>query len=615
MKKYLALLLCLMMTFSLFSCENIYEKLLPPLATSEPTVSNVTTPEGTTPAVTTPEITTPETDQTTPPAQETTTPEPEQTTSAPQELTPPQLEGYIPPEEPVLQTNVFESYEEILDVYRLAVERFDLIHASFLTIAHELGFANVAQVEWFYAILTSCYLYYPDGDKEVNKSTIDKLIYFTYETSDLNEDGIEELILMTLPQDILAVFSMVEGEPILLGNYTPRSVCKIDTCGRLHVTEKGVDDSFSYSVYWVSYGSGGGLQKLVEYGIDDLWFPSTLYYKEVNGKKIGISLEAYNALVAKFEDYESVWFSTPILFSSNKLLRAAYQSAIDSEVPIYLVDTGESIYLKDYTPPQSDIPLSKRGELKCAFGNVDGSDRMLEFVVYYGDFLMLDYDFYTGTIIARSLTDKEKSFIRGGVFYPLAAPWREVPITAIEIRKSVPGYLDWEVYDGFSETIGGFNVVHHILVSEMPDEYGYYLVTWQKEISPLYCNCLDCDFGIPHEVRNHRRMLIHSKTGEIIQITVTPQEARQIAGDFWDTYDGNVGYAAGSTYVDRLVVAGKPERTYGGTYYHVIQKVECYSNEGYQNGAEPYYVYDWLHLYIHTQTGECYIYPDYNDGK
>ena len=68
MKKYLALLLCLMMTFSLFSCENIYEKLLPPLATSEPTVSNVTTPEGTTPAVTTPEITTPETDQTTPTA-------------------------------------------------------------------------------------------------------------------------------------------------------------------------------------------------------------------------------------------------------------------------------------------------------------------------------------------------------------------------------------------------------------------------------------------------------------------------------------------------------------------------------------------------------------------
>jgi len=605
MKKYIAFLLCFAILFSLCSCA-IYEKIFPTPTSPEPTVLDPAVPDETTTEL---QQTTPEAEQTMP-RLEGTVPEPEETTpEEPKELMPPQLEGY-PIVAPEPETNVFASYEEILDIYRLAIDNFDLIDDSAETIAHTLGFANVDQVEWFNAILTSAYLSFPEYASISTLETPEKLLWFHYAKNDLNGDGIEELILLTWGQEVLAVFSMVEGEPVLLDSYTPRRECQIDNNGVLHITEKGAGQSIFYSAYEITLG-GKGLHKLVEYGKDDLWFPGTYYYKEVNGKKVSISYAEYQALDAKYGNNSPVWFSTFRLLSSTKILREIYQSAINSEVPIYFVEEGEYLFLKDYTPPRSTVPLSKRSGLKCCFANVN-DEKMIEFVINYGDLLLLEYDYNEGVIRARSLTDKEKLVARGGVYYPLPAPWREVDINAIDIRKSMPGY--WDTYNGFVETVGGNTVTNHIIVSPTPDENGYYLVTWQKEISPTGCACLDCDFEIPHEVKIQSRALVHAKTGEIIEIGISPQEAEKIASEYWDMYDGYVDYGLGTTFVMRIVVDGKPECTYGGMYYHVVWKIEYYSHEGYKNGAEPGTISDYRHLYVHIQTGECYMYPNY-DGK
>ena len=613
MKKHIAFLLCFVTVFSLCSC-NIYEKILPMLASLEPTMPIETTPSETTSKL---QETTPEQQETTTPESQGTTTEPQGTTTSepPKELTPPQLEGYpLPIPEP--EANVFGSYEEILDIYRLAIERFDLIDAPTETIARTLGFSNVKQVEWFETILMSSYLYYYGDDKDARDATVNRLRCFTYTQTDLNGDGIEELILLALAQDVLAIFSKVDDKPVLLGNYTPRNVCEVDDQGLLHVTEKGSGDSYSKRVYEIARG-GNRLNKLAEYGVDDLLFSNFGYYVESNGKKVSISSAGYYALEREYGTYNTVWLSVErMLFSSTRLLRAVYQPAIDGEVPIYFTETGEYLFLKDYIPPNSSTPLSKRGGLKCSFGNFDNDQaRTLDCIIYYGEPLLLTYDYITGTVSARSLTDKEKLIASGGVYYPLPAWWREVDITAQEIKESVPGYCKWEVYDGLREEFGYMTMVNRILVSSTPDEHGYYLVTWQKDISPTNCSCLDCDIGIPHAVKIQRYLLIHAKTGEIIEIGVSPQEAKEIAGAYWNTYDGYVNSAAGSTYVRRIIVAGKPEYDYGGMYYHVVWQSECYSHEGYQNGAEPYYISNLKHLYIHVETGECYMYPAYDEGK
>ena len=601
MKKIISLLLCFLMLFSLSSCD-IYERAFSffqsleqasPAETSETTTetegTTIETEEATEPEGTTPEIT--------------------------QELTPPQLEGYpVPTPEP--ETNVFASYEEILDIYRLAIERFDLIDDSTEMIACTLGFSNVKQVEWFEKILMSSYLYYDGDDKDAREAAVNRLRRFTYTQTDLNGDGIEELILLALAQDVLAIFSMVDGEPVLLGNYTPRNTCEVDDQGLLHVTEKGSGDSYSKRVYEIAHG-GKRLNKLVEYGVDDLLFSNFGYYVERSGKKVSVAETTFYALEKEYGTYNTVWLSVGrMLFSSTRLLRAVYQPAIDGEVPIYFTQTGEYLFLKDYIPPNSSTPLSMRGGLKCSFGNFDSDkDRTIDCIIYYGEPLLLTYDSITGTVSARSLTDKEKLVASGGVYYPLAAWWREVDITAQEIKESVPGYWTWNVYDGFREEFSYMTVIHRILVSPTPDEYGYYLVTWQKNISPTGCTCQSCADEVPHAVQIQGYLLIHAKTGEIIKISISPQEAKEIASKYWNVCEEGVDYAAGSTYVRRIVIKGKPEYDYGGMYYHVVWQSECYSHEGYQNGAEPYYISELMHLYIHVETGECYMYPVYDEGK
>lgn len=604
MKKYFAILLTFVMLLSLFSCNlagditaGFGKFTTPEETTTEPQQIPIdqNKAEGTTEQnsadITTPEETTPE---------------------EPKELTPPQLDGY-PIAPPELKKDIFGSYEEILDIYRLAIERFDLVEDSTEMIAHTLGFASVEQVEWFEAILMSSYLHYRNGSDsdDARNATWDRLYYFTYVETDLNNDRNDELILLTLTQDVLAIFSQTDkGEPVLLGNYTPRKVCEIGANGKLYVTEEEARTSYSKRVYEIADG-GKGLNKIIEYGVDDLLFSRPGFYRERNGKKVGISNTAFELLEKDYGIYETVWYATRPLFSSTRILRAMYQPAINGEVPIYLVETGEYIYLEDYTPPHSTTPLSKRGELKCSFGNFDADQtKMLECVIHYGDLLLLEYDYITDTVSARSLTDKEKLIAKGGIYYPLAAPWREVNITAQEIKVSVPGY--WDTYDGFVQTIGKTNVTDRISVSPLPDENEYYLVTWSREYAPAGCTCTDCDAGIPHATEPYKYLLIHAKTGEIIEIAVIPQAAKEAAAKYWNTYDGFVDHAAGSTYVTRIVIEGKPEYDFGGMYYHVIWQIEHYSHEGYENGEEPHSVYDYKHLYVHTQTGECYMYPFYD---
>ena len=60
--------------------------------------------------------------------------------------------------------------------------------------------------------------------------------YFGYTITDLNQNGSEELILLTDLYDIIAVFSMEENQPkLLLDNYERNYYCRIDEQGRIYV--------------------------------------------------------------------------------------------------------------------------------------------------------------------------------------------------------------------------------------------------------------------------------------------------------------------------------------------------------------------------------------------
>ena len=70
--------------------------------------------------------------------------------------------------------------------------------------------------------------------------------YFGYSITDLNQNGSEELILLTDQYDIIAVFSMEENRPkLLLDNYERNLYCQIDEKGRFYTERFEASDLYT----------------------------------------------------------------------------------------------------------------------------------------------------------------------------------------------------------------------------------------------------------------------------------------------------------------------------------------------------------------------------------
>ena len=241
MKKYVTLLLSLVLLFTLFSCQK-----------GENTPTAPTSNDGTTPEV----------QGTTAPTG--TTPGPTETTTTPEDET-------EPPDDADVETDPFQYYYSIVEAYRAAVLRFDLIDADDETLARELELETVYYAESFRNILEAAYAFYPYGDKDEKTPAVERLQYFVYnDRCDLNGDGLYELVLMTEDYRVLAIYSHIRtphqnmwGETIwrdyavLMDTFTPEEGCWIDSEGRIHVNALFSDSLYqSHAVYEIAQGGG-----------------------------------------------------------------------------------------------------------------------------------------------------------------------------------------------------------------------------------------------------------------------------------------------------------------------------------------------------------------------
>ncbi len=80
---------------------------------------------------------------------------------------------------------------------------------------------------------------------------------FGYAKSDLNGDGVDELVILESKYYVLAVFTEVNGKVQLLEAFDDRRSAFIDENGLIHVSEKiipGSKDDYEYSVYEIAGG-------------------------------------------------------------------------------------------------------------------------------------------------------------------------------------------------------------------------------------------------------------------------------------------------------------------------------------------------------------------------
>ncbi len=327
---------------------------------------------------------------------------------------------YVPP---ITETGDFASYEGIIKLYRNVVHDFARPQyggEKEELLAINLGITDKKEKEWLRAISGSGFLFY-DGRGEGGMPHYK--LTCGYAIKDLNGDGIDELVLLNDSYMIVAIFSMVDGKPILLDTYIPRGYCWIDGDGLLHVEGSGGADISSHTVYRIAEG-GGSLETIIKFGLNGHeWIDGvavTKYYRVVDGEMVAITKEECQELDAQYGKYLGLYEGADVtkeysglqftpLFTEAEIARYAYDAVLKNISQVYHKNNEEWLYLKDCRSPYTQTRLFEiKDHLSYAYQDLDG-DGIDELIIDCGDTLILRY--YKGTVFLYDFTFRQMYYL------------------------------------------------------------------------------------------------------------------------------------------------------------------------------------------------------------
>lgn len=175
--------------------------------------------------------------------------------------------------------------DQILTLIPQYDSQADYLHAFGLT-------EGTRDAEWFSALFTALLASYPKTEGRDLRQTMG------YAVKDLNQDGVYELIFLRNDYEIQAIFTEVDGKPILLAHFDSPAKCFLDESGAIHTRESG-NGTDRYAVYRIADGTGK-LETVADFGLDGATEP--LYSKTVNGERIAISKAEYESLLKEHWD-------------------------------------------------------------------------------------------------------------------------------------------------------------------------------------------------------------------------------------------------------------------------------------------------------------------------
>ena len=147
----------------------------------------------------------------------------------------------------------FKSYDSIIMMYKKIVQLcIDYDEKKAISGEYDAMFYIPGEKEykWYEDIFHSTYLIYP-GRYEKNKNE-NYINFFGYALKDLNNDGTDELVLLLNDYTVIAIFSICEEHPVLLGHYNERNRAWIDNEGNIYVNGSSGVAFFNSSMYRVA---------------------------------------------------------------------------------------------------------------------------------------------------------------------------------------------------------------------------------------------------------------------------------------------------------------------------------------------------------------------------
>ena len=298
------------------------------------------------------------------------------------------------------------TYQPVLNVYRLAIDHlnrlYGFVNQNPQGLASELfGLDPSTEKEWFLSIIDAIFYFY-GGHGEKNAISPHYKLSCGYAIKDLNGDGVDELVLLTRDYMVCAIFSVADGQPILLRHYGTRDYGWIDGDGSIH--ENGSDGA-AYStnaVYKIADG-GAAMELVVEFGTNGVeWVGNTAHtvgYQLVNGEKITITEAECAALTRQYGEYlgyDKCAKATKI--SSGLKFLAMYTK---DEISVFDVLLGEK-KLKNCYFESNNLRVDEASIDGKAVIDID-KDGICEFIIRSSSMDSLILRYYNGKVYCYSI--------------------------------------------------------------------------------------------------------------------------------------------------------------------------------------------------------------------
>ncbi len=198
-----------------------------------------------------------------------------------------------------LETPGFTSYDAVIALYEkvaanaVSYNEYKDAHGVYDAM---FTFRGEQETDWYRQLFASLIALRPGGFEAD----------FGYALSDVDKDGVEELILLlqktdasdgeTPDREIIAILSMVDGEPVLLDSFRERYRARIHEDGSIRTAGSSSAAECVIRVMEIREGALVPMAEIGTEGVDEQ--QNLLCYKLVNGEKVSIGKEEFDALSA-----------------------------------------------------------------------------------------------------------------------------------------------------------------------------------------------------------------------------------------------------------------------------------------------------------------------------
>ena len=253
-----------------------------------------------------------------------------------------------------------------------------------------------------------------------------------------------------------------------------------------------------------------------------------------------------------------------------------YEAALRNEITVFETDSLVFNCLMNCKTPYDRIPLSDFVSLRYAYTDLDG-DTVPELVIDCGDTLILRY--YMGIVYAYPFTFRQIDRLNADGSYS----WNHTG-QAFEYGESQLFFEDAKIRS---------RELWRIVNDGTPDAE-YYIEGRSSTLEELQ-TYLESRQGTE---------VAFAPLAFSMEDSISAEEARNIANQYWGEIDGEMDGACGTTRINRVVIVNEP--TPICPYYRVAWQVEQYSHweEGWED-RPPYATKTYKQILVHMSTGEC----------